>query len=70
MAVDNSAATANLVQIAQYSRGDSQLMVEFAERTKRDSGTMRVATILATLFLPGTFVAVSAPTLEGHHGTY
>lgn len=45
-------------------------MVEFAERTKRDSGTMRVATILATLFLPGTFVAVSASIPRGYHGTY
>ncbi|RPB05736.1 hypothetical protein L873DRAFT_1661523 [Choiromyces venosus 120613-1] len=57
MATDNSTATASLVSMARGSHQAGQLMVEFAERTKRDSRTMRVATMLATLYLPGTFVA-------------
>ncbi|CAZ81470.1 unnamed protein product [Tuber melanosporum] len=57
MAADNCKATASLVQMARDSQGDAQLMVQFAGRTKRDSVTMRVATMLATLYLPGTFVA-------------
>ena len=32
---------------------------ELAEASKRDSSSMKVIAVLTTLFLPGTFIAVS-----------
>ncbi|PWW72690.1 hypothetical protein C7212DRAFT_285727 [Tuber magnatum] len=57
MAGAHRSATGNLVRMAEDSQRDGQLMVAFADLTKRDSRTMKVATMLATLYLPGTFVA-------------
>ena len=33
---------------------------ELAEASKRDSSSMKVIAVLTTLFLPGTFIAVSS----------
>lgn len=53
-----SDATHGLLDAAKSSREEALVMVELAQRTKRDSRTMRIATIVAMLYLPGTFVAV------------
>jgi len=35
---------------------------EVAEASKRDSSAMKIIAVLTTLFLPGTFIAVSSNT--------
>lgn len=61
MIENHTTAVENLVDIAETNRLDTCHMKEFAERTKKDSRTMRIATMLATLYLPSTFIAVSVP---------
>lgn len=52
-------ATRGLLLLAESSKKEALEMVEIAQRTKRDSRTMKIVTIVAMMYLPGTFVAVS-----------
>lgn len=64
-----SDATHGLLDAAKCSREEALVMVELAQRTKRDSRAMRIATIVAMLYLPGTFVAVCFNFLNKQHKT-
>jgi hypothetical protein len=46
--------------IARASKEDSAVMRTIAIESKKDSTAMKTIAVLGMLFLPGTFVAVSA----------
>lgn len=47
-----------LAQIAQADSTETKVMVSLADRTSRDSRTMRIATVIAMLYLPASLVMV------------
>ena len=49
--------------IAKASKEDSAVMRTIAIESKRDSSAMKTTSILGMVFLPGTFIAASCPTL-------
>jgi Na+/serine symporter len=53
----NSASTNRL---AEASREEGRLILMLTKSSKKDSGTMRLITVITMLYLPGTFVAVSS----------
>jgi hypothetical protein len=48
-------------RLAEVSRKDTEAMLAIAKATREDSGIVRIVTIVAFVYLPGTFVAVSGP---------
>lgn len=51
-----------LRQIASESHTESENMVHLAKQTARDSKLLKALTILATMYLPSSLLAVSMPT--------
>jgi hypothetical protein len=52
----------NLAKMAEASGEDSRIMLTLTNATKRDSGIMRLIAVITMVYLPGTFMAVIAPT--------
>jgi hypothetical protein len=48
-------------RLAEVSRKDTEAMLAIAKATREDSGIVRIVTVVAFVYLPGTFVAVSEP---------
>lgn len=58
-------ANSQSCQVYQFmAQRDSNVMMELAAGSKRDSSAMKTISILGMLFLPGTFVAVSPVHIE------
>lgn len=47
-----------LTRIAYAQSVETKLMVSLADRTRQDSRTMRIATVIAMLYLPANLVMV------------
>jgi Mg2+ and Co2+ transporter CorA len=58
----NIALAESSAAIAKASKEDSAVMRIIALESKKDSFAMKKISILGTLFLPGTFIAVSLDT--------
>ena len=67
MAAKNAKANLSIAEtsatIAKASKEDSAAMRTIASESKRDSSTMKTISLLGMIFLPGTFIEVSAPFL-------
>lgn len=55
--------TASLNLLAEASKKDADAMLTFTKATREDSRTVKLVTVLAFAYLPGTFVAVSIYSL-------
>ena len=50
--------TASLNLVAAASKEDAEVMLVLAKAARHDSRTVKLVTVLAFVYLPGTFVAV------------
>ena len=49
---------ASLTQLAQAGAADNRLLTAMKDKTQRDSRTMRIATVIAIVYLPANLVVV------------
>jgi hypothetical protein len=49
-----------LTRIAHAQSVETKVMVSLADKTRQDSRTMRIATVIAMLYLPANLVMVSS----------
>jgi Mg2+ and Co2+ transporter CorA len=72
----NRAMQLNLIvlqTIATQSQGETEILSRVARQTQKDSITLKVLTLIATIYLPATLLAVCypaslSPTLLESHG--
>ena len=50
-----------MTEMTQMSRDEGQAMLKLSEKTSRDTDVMKILTLLALIYLPASFVAVSTP---------
>jgi len=51
------------IKIMSLAQSDNQLMVDLTKKAQNDAKTLRTITILTMVFLPASFVSVSATFL-------
>jgi ABC-type transporter Mla MlaB component len=57
-----------LTQIAQADSAETRVMISLADTTSQDSRAMRIAAVVAMLYLPGNFVMVRSQSQYSYQG--
>jgi hypothetical protein len=55
--------TASINRLAEASVEDARLNLMLAKSSKKDSGSMKLIAVVTMIYLPGTFIAVSASVM-------